>query len=140
MPGASRLIKVFTPSFADEADTNAQGLTVREVVTRLDPERFQVTMFYEQAPDPRITARPNTILWQWRKRGNTLRTLLRMAANIPDIYFFPREGPLEQKFFALRRRLRWHTAVVTYMVSGGLDRVAPRPGQVRNLQAASAVY
>jgi len=140
MPRASHLIKVFTPSFADEADTNAQNLTVREVVARLDPERFRVTMFCEQAPDPRIAARPNTVLWQWRKRGNTIRTLLRMVADIPDIYFFPREGPLDEKFFALRRRLRWHTAVVTYIVSGGLDRVAPRPGQLRNLQQASAVY
>jgi len=140
MSHATRLIKVFTPSFADEADTNAQSLTVKEVVARLDPERFHVTMFCEQAPDPRIAGRPNTILWQWRKRGNTFRTLLRMVADIPDIYFFPKEGPLDEKFFALRRRLRWHTAVVTYIVSGGLDRVAPRPGQLRNLQQANIVY
>ncbi len=140
MPRASRLIKIFTPSFADETGTNAQNLTVKEVVARLDPERFQVTMFCEQAPDPRIAARPNTVLWQWRERGNTLRTLLRMLADIPDVYFFPREGPLDEKFFALRRRLRWHTAVVTYIVSGGLDRVPPRPGQLRNLQQASVVY
>jgi glycosyltransferase involved in cell wall biosynthesis len=140
MPRASRLIKVFTPSFADEADTNAQNLTVKEVVARLDPERFQVTMLYEQPPDPRIAARPNTILWQWRKRGNTLRTLLRMLVDIPDIYFFPKEGPLDTHFLALRHRLRWHTAVVTYIVSGGLDRVAPRSGQLRNLQQAKLVF
>src|SRR5712671_3479927 len=140
MPRASRLIKVFTPSFADEADTNAQNLTVREVVARLDPERFQVTMFCEQAADPRIRARPNTVLWQWRKRGNTFRTLVRMVADIPDIYFFPREGPLDEKFFAVRRRFGWHSAVVTYIVSGGLDRVAPRPGQLRNLGQANVVY
>ena len=140
MPRASRLIKVFTPSFADDADTNAQNLTVKEVVARLDPARFRVTMFFEQEPDPRIAARPNTILWPWRKRGNTLRTLLRMLADVPDIYFFPREGPLDEKFLALRRRLRWHTAVVTYIVSGGLDRVGPRSGQLRNLQQASLVF
>jgi glycosyltransferase involved in cell wall biosynthesis len=140
MPRASRPIKVFTPSFADESGTNAQNLTVKEVVARLDPERFHVTMFYQQAPDPRITARPNTTLRPWRKGGNTLRTLLRMLADVPDVYFFPREGPLDEKFLALRRRLRWHTAVVTYIVSGGLDRVAPRPGQLRNLQQASVVY
>jgi glycosyltransferase involved in cell wall biosynthesis len=140
MPRATRPIKVFTPSFADEANTNAQNLTVKEVVARLDPERFQVTMFCEQAPDPRIAARRNTIVWRWRKRSNTLRTLLRMLADVPDVYFFPKEGPLDEKFFALRRRLHWHTAVVTYIVSGGLDRVAPRSGQLRNLQQASVVY
>jgi glycosyltransferase involved in cell wall biosynthesis len=66
--------------------------------------------------------------------------MIRMLADVPDIYFFPREGPLDEKFFALRRRLRWHTAVVTYIVSGGLDRLTPSPGQLRKLQQASAVY
>ena len=140
MPRASRLIKVFTPSFADEADTNAQNLTVKEVVARLDPRRFHLTMFCEQEPDPRIAARPNTRLWRWQRRRNTVLTLLRMLTDVPDVYFFPREGTLDEKFFQLRRGLRWHTAVVTYIVSGGLDRVAPRPGQLRNLQQASAVY
>jgi glycosyltransferase involved in cell wall biosynthesis len=140
MPGASRLIKIFTPSFADEVDTNAQNLTVKEVVARLDPGRFHVTMFWEREADPRIAARPNTRLWRWRKRGNTWSTLTRLMAAVPDVYFFPREGPLEEKFFAMRRHLRWQTAVVTYFVSGGLDRAAPPPGQLRNLQQASAVY
>ena len=140
MSRASRLIKIFTPSFADESDTNAQNLTAKEVVTRLDPERFHVTMFYEREPDTRIASRPNTRLWNWRKRGNTVRTLLRMAMDVPDVYFFPREGPLDETFFHARRWLGWHTAVVTYMVSGGLDRVPPRPGQLRNLQQANLIF
>jgi glycosyltransferase involved in cell wall biosynthesis len=140
MPRASRPIKVFTPSFADEANTNAQNLTAKEVVSRLDSERFHVTLLYERDPDPRIASRPNTRLWQWQKSGNTLRSLVRMMGDVPDLYFFPREGPLDERFFQLRRWLGWHTSVVTYMVSGGLDRVPPRPGQLRNLQGASAVY
>jgi glycosyltransferase involved in cell wall biosynthesis len=140
MPGASRPIKVFTPSFADEADTNAQNLTVKEVAARLDPQRFHVTMFYEQEPDPRLVSRPNTRLWRWQRSANTLLTLVRILGDVPDIYFFPREGPLDEKFFHFRRWLGWNTAVVTYMVSGGLDRVPPRPGQLRNLREASAVY
>jgi glycosyltransferase involved in cell wall biosynthesis len=133
-------IKVFTPSFADERDTNAQNLTAKEVVARLDPERFHVTLFHEREPDARIASRPNTRLLPWKARGNTVRTLLRMLTSVPDVYFFPREGPLDEKFFQLRRWLGWHTAVVTYMVSGGLDRVPPRPGQLRNLQAAHVIF
>src|SRR5882757_2124046 len=121
MPRASRLLKVFTPSFADDAGTNAQNLTVKEVVARLDPARFRVTMFFWQPPDPRIAARRNTILLPWRKRGNTLRTLLHMMTDVPDVYFFPRVGPLDEKFFGLRRMLRWRTAVVTYIVSGAVS-------------------
>ncbi|MBI3475476.1 MAG: glycosyltransferase family 4 protein [Acidobacteria bacterium] len=140
MPRAPRLIKVFTPSFADDGDTNAQNLTAKEVVARLDPERYRVTMFFEQDPDPRIAARPNTILWKWRKRANSASTLLRMLVDVPDVYFFPREGPLDDSFFLARRRLRWHTKVVTYIVSGGLDQVGPRPGQLRNLRQADAAF
>jgi glycosyltransferase involved in cell wall biosynthesis len=140
MPRAPRLLRIFTPSFADEANTNAQNLTVKEVVARLDPARFHITLFCLQPPDPRIASRPNTVLWQWGKGGNTVRTLLRLACNVPDIYFFPREGPLDQMLLRVRRTLRWHTAVITYIVSGGLDRVGPRPGQLRNLQAAAAVF
>ena len=134
------LIQVFTPSFADEANANAQNLTAKEVVARLDPDRFHVTLFSESTPDPRIASRPNTRLWKWQTKGNTARALFRLSANVPDIYFFPREGPLDQKFFQLRRWLGWHTAVVTYMVSGGLDRQPPRPGQVRSLQAADLIF
>src|SRR5262249_46730805 len=97
------------------------------------------TMFHESKPDPRIAKRGNTKLWHWRKRGNTATTLLRLMAGVPDVYFFPREGPLDQGYFEMRRRLRWHTAVVTYIVSGGLDRVGPRTGQLRNLHEATAV-
>ena len=140
MPCAARLIRVFTPSFGDTADVNAQNLTVKEVVARLDPQRFHVTLLCEQEADPRIVARPNTKVWQWRKRGNTLLTLFRMLADIPDIYFFPREGPLDARFFQLRRWLHWHTAVVTYMVSGGVSQQPPPPGQLRNLREANAVY
>lgn len=140
MPRAARPIRIFTPSFADDAGTNAQNLTVKEIVARLDPARFHVTMFTIGEPDPRIVARPNTRLWRWGARGNTLRTMFRLVGDIPDICYFPREGPLDDQFFWLRRHLHWHTAVVTYIVSGGLDRVGPRPGQLRNMQQANAVY
>ena len=139
MPRHSRLIKVFTPSFADDADTNAQNLTVKEVVARLDP-RFHVTMFCGQTPDPRIAARQNTVLLPWRKRGNVLRTLLHMMTGVPDIYFFPRAGPLDERFFDLRRMLRWHTAVVTYVVSGAMSHDPVPAEYLRNLREANVVY
>src|SRR5258708_26290613 len=140
MPRPSRLLKVFTPSFADEADTNAQNLTVKEVVARLDPARFRVTMFFEPPPDPRSAGRPNTLLRPWRERGNTIRTLLRMLTDVRDIYFFPRSGPLDDKFFVLRRWLGWHTSVVTYIVSGVVIQGPVPTGHLRNLREARVVY
>jgi glycosyltransferase involved in cell wall biosynthesis len=121
------MITVFTPSFADESNTNAQNLTVKEVVARLDPSRFQVTMLGAGAPDPRIANRANTEIIPWGKRANTVRVSLRLLRHIPDVYFFPREGPLDAAVLRLRSRLGWRTALVTYVVSGGLDEDSDRP-------------
>ena len=134
------MITVFTPSFADEGDTNAQNLSVKEIVARLSPAEFRVVMLYEAAPDPRIAARPNTHLLRWRRRGNTLRILARCLREIPDVYFYPREGPLDAGFLQVRRLLGLKTAVVTHVVTGGLYRDAPRPTLARNICEADAVF
>lgn len=134
------MITIFTPSFADESDTNAQNLTVKEIVARLDPEKFHVTLLHEASPDPRIASRPNTTILPWRAHGNTLRILWHLLRNSPDIYFFPREGPLDAVFLHLRRWLRWRTGLVTYIVSGGeLENGTPRPTLARNIREADAV-
>jgi glycosyltransferase involved in cell wall biosynthesis len=138
---AADMITIFTPSFADEGDTNAQNLTVKEVVARLSPDEFRVVMFYEEPPDPRIVARRNTELIRWRSRGNTLRTVLHWIRETPDVYFFPREGPLDAAFLKLRERWGKKTALVTYVVSGGLyNPEAPRPTLVRNVLQADSVF
>ncbi len=121
------MITVFTPSFADESNTNAQNLTVKEVVARMDPSRFRVVMLGGGAADPRIAARPNTRILQWEKRGNTARILWHMLCHVPDVYFFPREGPLDAVFLSARAKLRWKSALVTYVVSGGLEQDTNRP-------------
>jgi glycosyltransferase involved in cell wall biosynthesis len=115
--GATRLITIFTPSFADEDNTNAQNLTVKEIVARLPPELFRVVMIAEGKPDPRIAARKNTKLLPYYKHGNTAQLLIRSLAFPPDVYFFPRLGPLDQVVFTLCKNLRLKTAVVTYIVS-----------------------
>jgi len=121
------MITVFTPSFADESNTNAQNLTVKEVVARLDPSRFRVVMLGAGRADPRIAARPNTRILRWQKRGNTARILWHLLFHVPDVYFFPREGPLDAAFLSARSRLRWKSALVTYVVSGGLEDNPNRP-------------
>jgi glycosyltransferase involved in cell wall biosynthesis len=134
------MIKIFTPSFADEADANAQNLSVKEIVARLDPARAAVTMLHEGAPDPRIASRPNTTLLRWGRHGNTLRTIGHILRNVPDIYFFPREGPLDAAFLGLRRHLRLNVAVVAYVVSGGLYSQPYPNARVRNIREADAVF
>ena len=115
------MITVFTPSFADESNTNAQNLTVKEEVARLDPARYRVIMFSAGAPDTRIFGRKNTQILRWGKHANTPRILVQLLAGAPDVYFFPREGPIDAAFLAARAKLRLRSALVTYVVSGGLE-------------------
>jgi len=134
------MITIFTPSFADEADTNAQNLSVKEIVARLDPQRSAVTMLHEGAADPRIASRPNTTLLRWQQHGNTLRTAWQILRRVPDVYFFPREGPLDAVVLGLRRYFRWKTAVVTPVVSGGLYSQPYSAARIRTIREADAVF
>jgi len=112
------LIRIFTPSDAAEADTNAQNLTAKEIIARLPADSFHVTMMSDGEPDPRLLNRTNTELIPWTKHGNTLRVLKDLLYLQPDIYFFPRFGPLDRAFFELRKRLLLRTRLVTYIVTG----------------------
>ncbi len=134
------MITIFTPSYADEAGTNAQNLSVKEIVARLDPARCAVTMLHEGPVDPRIAARPNTRLLRWKKHGNTLRTVFQILMRVPDVYFFPREGPLDAAFLSLRRHLKLKTALVSYVVSGGLQSGPYSPARIRHIREADAVF
>jgi glycosyltransferase involved in cell wall biosynthesis len=116
MRKAQQLITIFTPSYADAAYTNAQQLTVKEIVVRLPSDRFRVAMFSGEQPDPRIAARPNTLLIPARRHGNTPRFLTRLLMTRPDVYFYPSFGPLDDIFFSLRSKLRLKIAVVTHVV------------------------
>ncbi|HVI08334.1 MAG TPA: glycosyltransferase family 4 protein, partial [Candidatus Binatia bacterium] len=136
-PG-SGCVTVFTPSDAAAHNTNAQNLTVKEVVARL-PEDFHVAMLCDGAPDPRLAARPNTTLVRWHKHGNTLRLLRHCLFPPPDIYFFPRRGPLDRAFFDLRRRMKLKTSLITYIVMA-MDSVTGAGLTARSIREADMVF
>jgi hypothetical protein len=79
------MLTVFTPSFADEANTNAQNLTVKEVISRLPSDRFRVVLLGAGKPDPRILARENTEILKWTPHGNTPRWLTQVLRSKIDI-------------------------------------------------------
>jgi glycosyltransferase involved in cell wall biosynthesis len=114
-PSIARPITIFTPSDAAADNSNAQNLTVKEVVARL-PEHFHVTMLCSYDADPRLLARRNTRLVKWTKHGNTFRLLRHCLFPAPDIYFFPRIGPLDRIFLDVRNRMGLRTALITYVV------------------------
>jgi len=133
------MITVFTPSFADEANTNAQNLTVKEVVSRLPPDQFRVVLLGDGAPDPRIAARGNTEILRWSRHGNTARWLTRLLLSKIDVYFFPREGPLDTLFLLCRRSLGLPVALVTYVVMA-LDEIPVGRTMARSIREADCVF
>jgi glycosyltransferase involved in cell wall biosynthesis len=121
------MITVFTPSFADAANTNAQNLTVKEIVSRLPADRFRVILLGDGPPDPRILARQNTEILHWSGHGgNTPRWLIRLLLAKIDVYFFPREGPLDSLYMFFRRSLGLRVALVTYVVAAVDVGVGPK--------------
>jgi glycosyltransferase involved in cell wall biosynthesis len=90
-------------------------------------------------PDPRIANRERTEILHWGKRANTARILPRLLSRPPDVYFFPREGPLDAAFFNLRASLGLRSALVTYVVSGGLEEHPNRPVLWRAIREADAI-
>jgi glycosyltransferase involved in cell wall biosynthesis len=139
MSQTQRLITIFTPSHADSAGTNAQQLTVKEIVARLPSDRFRVVMFCAEQPDARIAARPNTLLIPAGPHGNTRRFLTRLLRERPDIYFFPRTGPLDRIIFDLRKFAGLKTALVSYIVMAMNDRTAG-PMIRRSIREGTAAF
>jgi glycosyltransferase involved in cell wall biosynthesis len=133
------MITIFTPSFADEANTNAQNLTVKEIVSRLPADRFRVVLLGDGAPDPRIRARDNTEILLWSRHGNSARWLSRVLLSKIDVYFFPREGPLDSLFLFFRRSLSLRVALVTYIVMA-LDEIDVGPTMARAIREADCVF
>ena len=132
------MITIFTPSFADEANTNAQNLTAKEIVSRLPADRFRVVLLGDGAPDPRILARENTEILRWSRHGNTARWLTRLLLSKVDVYFFPRQGPLDTLFLFFRRSLGLRVALVTY-IAMALDEIAVGPTMTQSIREADTI-
>ena len=115
MKNYSKMIKIFTPSFADENNINAQNLSVKQIVRRLDPKYFQVTMFYKDDIVDFIKDRGNTKFIKWSKHGNLIRFFFHHIFNRYDIYFYPRYSLLEKVFFIIHR-FRKNTKIITHLV------------------------
>ena len=112
------LIKIFTEVSADADNINAQSLSVRQIVSRLDPARFAVTMTRRGGIDPKLSFRPNTKFIRAGNRGTALRNLAACIAGRPDIFFYPLPSPVTEVFLWMRKYLRLHTKLVVHAVSG----------------------
>jgi len=100
-------VNILVDSFADEDLTNAQMINAREIVSRLNSDRFSVTMFAQGVAAPKILARPNTRLIQLTQRLQTLRLFRQFVFGRQDILFYLKASPAARCYMnlpSLRRR------------------------------------
>jgi glycosyltransferase involved in cell wall biosynthesis len=105
-----KLRVLFLPG-VDLDNTNAQSLNVREIALRLDPERFQSTLWYEREPDPRLRSHSGVRLLQLPPYIKTLRILREMLADY-DIVTYMDFSPASYIFLHVPRVVRRAKAVL----------------------------
>jgi len=101
-----RPIRILVDSFADAGLLNAQMGNAREIVARLDPDHFHVTMFTLREPDTRIVNRPNTRLIQLPERRQTVKILSEFLWGGHSLLFYMKASPASRWYQAVRQKLR----------------------------------
>jgi glycosyltransferase involved in cell wall biosynthesis len=105
-------IDILVDSLADEGLTNAQMINAREIVSRLNPDRFHVTMFVSGRPAPQISARPNTRLIGLPSRLRTLPILSRFLFGPQEILFYLKASPASRWYLKLPSARRNRCTIV----------------------------
>jgi glycosyltransferase involved in cell wall biosynthesis len=111
---ASRMkpIRLLVDSFADADEFNAQMTNARDLVSRLDPERFHVTMFLCGEPHGSLAGRPATRFIRLGKRLQTLRILREFIFGHQSILFYVKASPASKLYLRLRRTWRDRRVVI----------------------------
>src|SRR5438093_12186800 len=99
-------IRILVDSFADAGLPNAQMGNAREIVCRLNPNRFHVSMFVLGPPDQRIAARQNTRLIQLPQRQQTVRILREFLWGSHPLLFYMKSSPGIRWYLRLRQSWR----------------------------------
>jgi glycosyltransferase involved in cell wall biosynthesis len=126
-------IRILVDSFADADGLNAQMINARDIISRLDPLRFQVSTFCLREPDARLKLRPGTRLIRLRAHGQTLRILQEFLWGPHDILFYVKGSPAARLYFKLRRAWR-DKRIVIGMVESQSDlrnETTVKPEQIR---------
>lgn len=104
-------IKVIMHAFCDEDDFNAQNLNAREIACRLNPNLFEVALFYCTRPDERLRDKENIHLIKVPNYKETptkiiaFLSVLRHLLGRYNILFYVRNMRIEHLYFKFRKIL-----------------------------------
>jgi glycosyltransferase involved in cell wall biosynthesis len=110
-------IRLLIDSFADADQFNAQMTNARDLVSRLDPERFHVTMFLCGEPSRALAERPATRFIRLGKHRQSLRILHEFIFGPHSILFYIKSSPAAKLYLGLRRRWRDKRIVIASIES-----------------------
>lgn len=99
-----RLVHILVDSLADRGLPNAQMGNAREIIRRLDPARFQVSVFHSSEPDERLALRPHTRLVKLPARRKTARILAEFLTGEHEVLFYLKSSPASKWYMRLRRK------------------------------------
>src|SRR5579863_2767036 len=97
-------IRILVDSFADEDSLNAQMTNAREIMSRLDANRFHVSTFLVGKADARLARRDATRLIQLPQRRQTVRILNEFVRGKHDLLFYLKPSPAARIYLKLRRK------------------------------------
>ena len=136
------MIKIFTPTFADSSNNNAQNLTVKSIVSRLDPGVFDILMLSESDNiDSRLVNRKNFHYIKLGSHNRTLKIIAYLIKYRPHIYFYPTFTHIDQIFLHLKSYLNSNMSIVTHIVhtvdENHESAMTPHSKKLREILAAS---
>lgn len=108
------LIKILWLASGDGDNTNAQSLNAREIALRLDPELFASTFFFEDKPDPRLTAAASIKLVPFPEKRRTWTVLKQMLSDYRLITYID-FSPASYVYLHLPRAVRRRTTTVMHV-------------------------
>jgi glycosyltransferase involved in cell wall biosynthesis len=82
-------IKVLFNVLADASNINAQSLNARDIALRLDPLRFESSMFLGREPDPRLLKHPGIRLIALPRRYGSFVVLVHLVWGNYDVVVYP---------------------------------------------------
>ena len=125
--------RILVDSLADEANFNAQMTSARDIVARLNPDKFDVSIFQLSGPDPRIVKRPNTRLISLPRQRQTVRILREFLLGGHNILFYVKSSPAAKFYFSARSVWRDRRVTIGTVESQSDWRNEPtiKPEQIR---------
>jgi len=117
-------VRVLFLPFVDADNVNAQSLNVREIAMRLDPERFQTTLWCEREADSRLLGSPSIRIERLPARRRTLRILREMVSGY-DVIGYMDYSPASYAFLRLPRWLRRGAKAVLHAEAPSAQLVNP---------------